>query len=166
MVSLRAPSAAVDFAALADLSRALARYHGDAFEPDAERLAADYGRWYEALIADDASGHPVGFAAYYRFYATERAVRGIELQNLFVDARHRRGGAGRQLVAAIARVALTDTCEVLRIGVRKDNTPAIAFYQRLGCTLVDRGRTWACRLDRDAMHRLVALPEGVRPPLA
>lgn len=155
MPAIRPPIGEHDFAELARLSRALARYHGDAFEPDGGRLQSDYGRWYEALLAQTPEAGVIGFAAYYRFYATERAIRGIELQNLFVDEAGRRSGIGRALVVAVTRIAIADACAVLRIGVRKDNAPAITFYERLGAELIDRGRTWACRFDGEAMRRLV-----------
>lgn len=149
------PRAPADFADLADLARQLAAYHGDAFEPSAEALRGDFGLWYRAVLARSASGAAIGFAGWHPIYLIQTARRAIELQNLFVDPEWRNRKVGWALVRHVAGVTLDASADVLRIGVRKDNALAISFYDRIGCTRLDRGANWVCRLDTARMQRLV-----------
>ena len=54
------------------------------------------------MIAE-RDGRPVGYALFYRAYATEHAERGLYLQDLYVVPEAHRQGTGRALMAAVAR---------------------------------------------------------------
>ena len=153
-ITLSPPATAADFAALAAMARDLAVFHGDDFHPPADTLQRDHGIWYRAVLARTAQGEVVGFAAWFPFYHAQNAERNLELQTLFVAPASRSHGIGERLVAHVAAEAVRLDCACLRIGVRKANIRAAAFYRRIGCRLLDRGDTWACRLDGEALQRL------------
>ena len=155
LFELMEPATPVDFSGLAALARRLAVHHGDAFEPSAEALQADYGTWYRAVLARSADGAVVGFVGWHPIYWIQSAGRAIELQNLFVDPEWRNRKVGLALVRHVAFVSLNSSAAALRIGVRKDNDIAISFYDKIGCTRHDRGANWVCRLDTDQMRKLV-----------
>ena len=168
-IAIVTPRSVADFASLARLARELAAYHRDDFAPAAEVLARDHGPWFEAVLARTPDGADIGFAGWHTFYMVQSATRGLELQNLYVEPAWRARGAGFLLVRHAAAEALRQDVHVLRIGVRKDNSLAIEFYRRLGCTMLDRGVTWACRLDADGMRRLsgsaAASPSALPAPV-
>ncbi len=156
-LSIVPPKSIDDFGHMARLADALAAFHGEAFGVAPVKLQADHGDWYHAVLARLTDTPAIGFAGWYRYYDIHRATRGIELQNLFVEEPWRSHGIGFELVMHVAAHAVEQGCAQLRIGVRKDNARAIAFYTRLGCELVDRGGNWICRLDQAALRRLQPL---------
>jgi len=106
---------------------------------------------------------PVGFALYFFTYSTFAARPTLYLEDLFVRPDHRGAGAGRALLAALARIAVRKGCGRMEWTVLKINTPAIRFYNRLGAGL---RREWILtRLTGDPLHRLArrggtAAPRG------
>jgi ribosomal protein S18 acetylase RimI-like enzyme len=156
IISIVPPTASADFQQLARLAGQLSLYHGDDFVAPPEKLAADHGTWFHAVLARTPEGEAIGFAGWYTFYAVHKATRGIELQNLFVEEPWRSRKVGHQLVMHVVAEAVRHDCAQLRIGVSKKNTRAIAFYSRLGCELHDRGGNWICRLSAEQMRGLLA----------
>ena len=61
-----------------------------------------------------------------------------ELQRIAVDATHRRGGVGSDLLAGVLEVAGRTEADRLLLEVREDNHAALAFYARHGFTEIDR----------------------------
>jgi len=86
---------------------------------------------FEALVAE-ADGRPVGYAYFQDFYDSDRAGPGVLLLDLYVNEAARGRGAGRTLMAALARTAKTRGAVSMTWGVLDANTSAIAFYERLG----------------------------------
>jgi len=86
---------------------------------------------FEALIAE-ADGRPVGYAYFQNFYDSDRAGPGVLLLDLYVDDAARGRGAGRALMAALARMAKTRGAVSMTWGVLDSNAGAIAFYESLG----------------------------------
>ena len=86
---------------------------------------------FEALIAE-ADGRPVGYAYFQNFYDSDRAGPGVLLLDLYVDEAARGSGAGRALMAALARTAKARGAASMTWGVLDANAGAIAFYERLG----------------------------------
>ena len=102
--------------------------------------------WINALIAqiDDV---PAGYAAWYRGYDVEDAVRQIRLADLYVAPAGRRRGVASALVAAL--VALGRELGVGEIvwNVEPENAPALAFYERIGARAWTRNRIMYLKLD-------------------
>jgi GNAT superfamily N-acetyltransferase len=106
-----------------------------------------------ALLAYSGS-EPVGFALYFEMYSTFRGRRGIFLEDLFVEPRHRGQGFGKALLAAVARLA-QERGGWLQWLVLDWNEPAVAFYQRLGAARVEEWNSY--RMEGDALTRLAML---------
>jgi GNAT superfamily N-acetyltransferase len=77
----------------------------------------------------------VGYALYFFTYSTFRAEPTLYLEDLFVLPEQRGMGAGKALLAALARVAIRRRCGRMEWAVLSVNTPAIRFYRRLGASL-------------------------------
>ena len=77
---------------------------------------------------------PVGFALYFHNYSTWRGHAGIYLEDLFVRPVFRGRGIGKALFAAVAAIAVMESCPRLEWAVLDWNTPAIDFYNSLGAT--------------------------------
>ena len=102
--------------------------------------------WINVLIAeiDDA---PAGYAAWYRGYDVEEAVRQLRMADLYVSPAARRRGVAQALVAAL--VALGRELGVGEIvwNVEPENAPALAFYERIGACAWTRNRIMYLKLD-------------------
>ncbi len=149
-----------DVPALHTLIHELARYEKlvDAHVGTAEELREHlFGarRYCEALVAeDDGPGgrHVVGFALFFHNYSTFLARPGMYLEDLFVLPGARRRGHGRDLLRAVARVALERGCGRFEWAVLRWNEPAIRFYEALGASPLDE---WGLfRITGDALANL------------
>ncbi|WP_375207755.1 GNAT family N-acetyltransferase [Hyphococcus sp.] len=89
-----------------------------------------------ALIAEEG-GEPVGFALYFFNYSTFLGKHGLYLEDLFVRESARGRGAGKALLAALARIALDHDCGRMEWSVLDWNAPSIAFYKSLGAEPMD-----------------------------
>jgi GNAT superfamily N-acetyltransferase len=98
----------------------------------------------EALIAERGE-EPVGYALFFPTFSTFLAIQGIWLEDLFVRPAHRKSGAGRALLAAVAARARERGAERLEWSALKWNELALGFYKGLG----------AQRMDDWVTHRLV-----------
>lgn len=110
----------------------------------------------EALLAYSlahSNDEPVGFALYFETYSTFRGCRGIYLEDLFVEPRHRGQGFGTALLAATARLA-RERGGWLQWLVLDWNQPAVEFYRRLGATRIEEWNSY--KLQGDALERLAA----------
>jgi GNAT superfamily N-acetyltransferase len=112
----------------------------------------------EALLAyspahspEGAEDQPVGFALYFETYSTFRGCRGIFLEDLFINPRHRGKGFGTTLFAAVARLA-RERGGWLQWLVLDWNEPAVKFYRRLGATRIEEWNLY--RLQGEALDRL------------
>lgn len=147
-----------DVPAVLGLVRQLATYER---EPDAVvATEADYLRdgfgespAFLVLLAEN-DGTVIGLAFYFFSYSTWVGRRCLYLEDLFVTPAHRSAGAGRALMRALAREALTNECRRFVWQVLDWNEPAIAFYERLGAKVL---REWlTVRLEGDALAALAA----------
>jgi GNAT superfamily N-acetyltransferase len=143
------PARPEDVPLLLDLLRELAEYERLADQVKAteelfrealfsERPAA------EALIAERGE-EPVGYALFFPTFSTFLAIQGIWLEDLFVRPAHRKSGAGRALLAAVAARARERHAERLEWSALKWNELALGFYRGLG----------AQRMDEWVTHRLI-----------
>jgi GNAT superfamily N-acetyltransferase len=128
-----------DAAVILSLIRGLADYERLSHQVEATvaRVRAHgFGRrrYFETLICRRA-GRPVGFALYFFTYSTFLARPTLYLEDLFVLPAERGAGAGRELLGALARIAVRRGCGRLEWAVLDWNRPAIGFYKRLGAKL-------------------------------
>mgnify|MGYP001208128419 CR=1 FL=1 len=77
----------------------------------------------------------VGLALYFYAYSTFLARPTLYIEDLFVLPEARGRGAGKALLAALARIAVRRRCGRMEWAVLDWNTPAIRFYTRLGASL-------------------------------
>jgi GNAT superfamily N-acetyltransferase len=112
-----------------------------------------FGRrpYFETLICR-RGGEPVGFALYFFTYSTFMGRPTLYLEDLFVVPAARGAGAGRALLAALARLAVRRGCGRMEWAVLDWNRPAIRFYERLGAKL--RKEWILTRLTGGALARL------------
>jgi GNAT superfamily N-acetyltransferase len=125
-----------EYERLADQVRATEELFGQALF--SERPAA------EALLAE-RGGEAVGYALFFPTFSTFLAIQGLWLEDLFVRPAHRKSGAGRALLAAVAARARERGAERLEWSALKWNELALGFYRGLG----------AQRMDEWVTHRLI-----------
>lgn len=102
----------------------------------------------------EADGEPVGFALWFYNYSTFRGRHGIYLEDLFVRPAARGQGAGKALLARLARRCVDEGLGRLEWAVLDWNAPSIAFYDALGASAKTE---WIVRrLDGEALARLAS----------
>lgn len=107
----------------------------------------------EVLIGevDDTTA---GFVLFFHNFSTFTGRRGLYLEDIFVRPSFRGVGLGKQLMAALARIAVQRDCARFEWSVLDWNTPSIGFYRSIGAVGMDE---WTVqRLEGDALHALAA----------
>lgn len=150
------PAIAADTPTIARLIRDLADY-----ERLAHAVTLDEGRlrehlfgprpFAEVLLAEEA-GSIAGFALFFHNYSTFSAKPSLYLEDLFVRPEYRGQGHGKQLLKALARIAVERGCGRLEWCVLDWNAPAIAFYRSLGAEPMDDWTVF--RLAGDALAKM------------
>ena len=107
--------------------------------------------YFETLICRRGK-EPVGFALYFFTFSTFLASPSLYLEDLFVVPEERGRGAGKLLLSALAKIAVARGCGRMEWAVLDWNSPAIAFYERLGAGL--RKEWILTRLTGEALRRL------------
>jgi GNAT superfamily N-acetyltransferase len=152
-----------DVALLLGLIRELAEY-----EQLAEEVRATEEQLHRALFGSPAAaealiaelhGEPIGYALYFSTFSTFLAIQGVWLEDVYVRPEHRKAGAGRALLAAVAAKLRERGGERMEWSALDWNELALGFYRGLGA----RGMTeWIT-------HRLVgedlAKLAGEAPPV-
>ncbi len=128
-----------DVALIVELIRGLADYERLSHEVEAtaariRRHGFGRPRYFETLIAEQ-DGHPIGFALYFFTYSTFLARPSLYLEDLFVRPDARGRGAGKALLAELARIARRRGCGRMEWAVLDWNEPSIRFYESLGARL-------------------------------
>lgn len=100
----------------------------------------------------EVDGSPVGFAVWFYSYSTFRGRHGIYLEDLYVDEAARGLGAGKALLAGLARRCRDEGLPRLDWAVLNWNAPSIAFYDALGAEALDGWTTR--RLTGQPLERL------------
>lgn len=117
-----------------------------AFEKLAHEAVASEGDLSATLFADnpkvfaliaEANGEACGFALYFFNYSTFLGRHGLYLEDLYVTPEARGAGAGKALLARLARIAKDHNCGRLEWSVLDWNAPAIAFYNSLGAEVMN-----------------------------
>lgn len=152
-VSVR-PATAADADVVETLVRELNLHEGEPTElTTAETLKRDgLGRpdaAFTVLLAAIA-GQPVGYVLYHGTYSTEFAEFGFYIYDLYVTEAARGRGAGRALVAAVARAARDEGRGFVWWNSKAANKEAQAMYRRLGAfeEEVRAHALWGEALDR------------------
>jgi GNAT superfamily N-acetyltransferase len=100
----------------------------------------------------EIDGAPVGFALWFYNFSTFVGRHGIYLEDLFVRPEARGSGAGKALLAGLARRCLDENLGRLEWAVLDWNAPSIAFYDSLGAEAMDE---WIVRrMTGEALERL------------
>jgi GNAT superfamily N-acetyltransferase len=123
---------------------------------EADTTAALFGDNPRAF-ADIAEldGQPVGFSLWFYNYSTFVGRHGIWLEDLFVQPSARGSGAGKALLANLARRCVDEGLGRLEWSVLDWNAPSIAFYDSLGAAAMDE---WIIRrLTGDGIRKLAGL---------
>jgi GNAT superfamily N-acetyltransferase len=107
----------------------------------------------EALVAEVA-GEAVGFALFFTTFSTFLAQPGLYLEDLYVKPEHRRLGVGGALIARVGRIAVERECGRFEWRVLDWNERAIAFYEKIGATVMPDWRI--CRTTGEALERFRA----------
>jgi len=161
-VSVR-PATPIDAPVLFNLIQALAEYEklSHAVTGNAEALAEHlFGAkpYIEAVFAEYAS-QAVGFALFFHNYSTFLTKPGIYVEDLFVLPEFRRKGIGKVLLQYIAQLAVERDCGRLEWSVLDWNQPAIAFYEKIGASVLPDWRI--CRVTNNSLIQLatLALPD-------
>jgi GNAT superfamily N-acetyltransferase len=102
----------------------------------------------------EIAGAPVGFALWFYNYSTFRGRAGIWLEDLFVKPEARGRGAGKALLAGLARRCASEDLARLEWSVLDWNAPSIAFYDSLGALTMNEWTTR--RMEGEALQRLAA----------
>jgi len=152
------PATPADVLLLFSLIQALAEYEklSHAVTGNAEALKEHlFGSrpYVEAILAEYA-GQAVGFALFFTNYSTFLTQPGIYLEDLFVLPEYRRQGIGKAMLTYLANLAVERGCGRLEWSVLDWNEPAIAFYQRMGASILEDWRI--CRVTNESLTQLAA----------
>lgn len=134
MLSIRAGTEA-DYPALARLMAEMQAHYRVPCPSDAEIRAGLAGRpaGAEFLVAEDGDGL-VGFAAFAAIYPGPGLRAGLFLKELYVSEAARSLGAGRRLMAELARLALARGFGRVDWTAARDDARLLRFYESLGAS--------------------------------
>lgn len=102
----------------------------------------------------ERDGAPIGFALWFYNVSTFTGRHGIYLEDLYVRPEARGAGAGKALLARLARRCVDEGLTRLEWSVLDWNIPAIAFYDSLGAGAQTEWITR--RLSGEALAKLAA----------
>jgi len=123
-----------DLPALAPMFDRYRQFYGRPSDPElaSNFLAARMDRGESVVFLALEAGRPVGFVQLYPGFSSVGAARTFVLNDLYVEANARRGGAGRGLVAAAIAHARAAGAAGLSLQTGVDNQGAQRLYERLG----------------------------------
>lgn len=127
-------AAEADVATIHGLLAELAAFEGGSLRSTPDDLRRDgFGPrpLFEVLLAEEA-GIALGMLVFFPIYSSWEGRPGLMIHDLFVREAARGKGAGKALVAALARLAVERGCVRLDVNVLDWNHKARAFYASLG----------------------------------
>ncbi|MFZ4875034.1 GNAT family N-acetyltransferase [Janthinobacterium sp. Mn2066] len=107
----------------------------------------------EALVGTE-DGVVVTFALFFHNFSTFLCRKGLYLEDLYVKQAARGKGYGKQMLAALAQLAVERDCGRFEWSVLDWNENAINFYQGMGADVMPDWRI--CRVTGDALTQLSA----------
>lgn len=144
-----------DCTALLELVRDMAAHHGEKALADEKRLKT-LSDFCTVMVIEDENGRVQGFSAGYRSAEFQHGIIGFEVQNMMMRFEQRRRGHGRKLMRATVAEAVRQGAEKIKLGAKKDNWAARAFYMRLGFVEKDAdARFVRCVLEGQALKDLL-----------
>lgn len=156
------PATPTDVSVLFQLILALAEYeklsHAVTGTPEALQEHLFDSRHYAEAILAEWGDETVGFALFFPNYSTFLTKPGIYLEDLFVLPDYRRRGIGQAMLTYIAQLAISRGAGRLEWSVLDGNESAIAFYERLGATIMENWRI--CRVSGEAISNLAQTKKG------
>ena len=105
----------------------------------------------EAIVAV-VEGKIVGFGLFFQNYSTFLTKPGIYLEDLFVLPEYRRRGIAKGILRYLVDLAIARDAGRVEWSVLDWNKSAIAFYEKIGATVLPDWRI--CRLTGDALTSL------------
>jgi GNAT superfamily N-acetyltransferase len=105
----------------------------------------------EAIIGEE-DGEVVTFALFFHNFSTFLTRKGLYLEDLYVKQAHRGKGFGREMLVALAQLAVERQCGRFEWSVLDWNEPAINFYKGMGAELLPDWRI--CRVTGEALSSL------------
>lgn len=138
-----------EFEALTHLLVATPAQLGDALfgaHPSVEALVA------ELPSHDGAPASLVGYALFFHNFSTFLGRRGLYLEDLYVQPSQRGTGLGTRLLRTLAALAVERGCGRFEWTVLDWNSNAIAFYEKMGGTVLPDWRV--VRVTGDALAQL------------
>ena len=113
----------------------------------------------EALVGEE-DGTVVTFALFFHNFSTFLCRKGLYLEDLYVKQAVRGKGYGKQMLVALAQLAVERNCGRFEWSVLDWNENAINFYQNMGADVMPDWRI--CRVTGDALTQLSAgKPQGI-----
>jgi GNAT superfamily N-acetyltransferase len=109
----------------------------------------------EALVGE-AGGEVVTFALFFHNFSTFLCKKGLYLEDLYVKQSCRGQGYGRQMLVALAKLAVERDCGRFEWSVLDWNANAIKFYEGMGASLLPDWRI--CRVTGDALTQMSSRP--------
>lgn len=103
----------------------------------------------------------VAFALYFTNFSTFLGRPGLYLEDLYVQPPWRGRGLGRALLRHLGALAVERGCGRFEWSVLDWNEEAIAFYEKMGATVLPDWRI--CRVTGDALQTLASSGGEVRP---
>ncbi len=117
--------------------------------------AALFGaRPYAEAVLGCLDGEPCGFALFFHNFSTFLGKPGLYLEDLYVRPAARGRGLGSQMLAWLAKLALTRGCGRFEWAVLDWNEPALAVYRGLGARAADDWTIY--RVTDEALAKLAA----------
>ncbi|MDC8756343.1 GNAT family N-acetyltransferase [Janthinobacterium fluminis] len=107
----------------------------------------------EAIVGVE-DGEVVTFALFFHNFSTFLTRKGMYLEDLYVRQAHRGKGYGRQMLVALAQLALERNCGRFEWSVLDWNANAIKLYTGMGAELLPEWRI--CRVAGDALRQMAA----------
>lgn len=153
------PAEPTDVAVLFQLIQALAEYeklsHAVTGNADALKEHLFGSRPCAEAILVEYAGQSAGFALFFTNFSTFLTQPGIYLEDLFVLPEYRRQGIGKAILSYLAQLAIERGYGRLEWSVLDWNEPAIAFYRRMGASILEDWRI--CRVTSESLTQLADL---------
>lgn len=109
-------------------------------------------RPYAEAILAECEGQAAGLATFFYNYSTFLTKPGIYLDDLFVISGYRQQGIGKAILTYLGKIAVERNCGRLEWTVATWNEQGIAFYERMGASVLPDWRI--CRVEGDSLTHL------------
>ena len=105
-------------------------------------------------IVGEEGGEVVTYALFFHNFSTFLCKKGLYLEDLYVKQNRRGAGYGKQMLAALAKIAVERQCGRFEWSVLDWNVNAIKFYEQMGADVLPDWRV--CRVTGPALNALAA----------